>query len=410
MRASLEIRTVPLDQLRAWADSVSFANSEEMTDDVWKDVLPTVEPERTLGVYDADQIVGGGSIYSFDTTVPGGAAVPSAGVTWIGIMPTHRRRGGLRQLMTAMFQNARARGEPLAVLWASEGSIYERFGYGLATLAGSIDLEKERAVLRTNEPAHGSVRLIDIDEAARTFPPIFEANRVHRPGFYTRSELWWRIDVLGDYTWTRRGMDRRFYALHETDGRPDAYAMYRVNHAWADGIPGSELHVSEIMAVDGDALREMWRFIFGVDLIKRIKMRANDPNDPLLLMLAEPRRLSLRLRDGLWLRVLDVPAALERRGYSADGSIVLEVRDEFVPDAGGRFRLTATGGHGAVERTTDAAEVALDASDLGAVYLGGFSFADLARAGRTRELVSGARARADTIFYSPAPAWCPQTF
>ena len=407
---SLEIRTVPADQLRGWADSVSFANSEEMTDDVWKDVLPTVEPERTLGVYDGDQIVGGGSIYSFDTTVPGGAAVPSAGVTWIGIMPTHRRRGGLRQLMTGMFQNARDRGEPLAVLWASEGSIYERFGYGLATLAGSIDLERERAVLRSTEPAHGSVRLIDIDEAARTFPPIFEANRVRRPGFYSRNELWWRIDVLGDYKWTRRGMDRKFYALHETDGRPDAYAMYRVNHAWADGIPGSELHVSEIMAVDGDALREMWRFIFGIDLIKRIKMRANDPNDPLLLMLAEPRRVSLRLRDGLWLRVLDVPAALERRAYSADGTIVLELRDEFVPDAGGRFRLTAQGGRGAVERTTDAAELALDASDLGAVYLGGFSFADLARAGRTHELVSGARARADAFFYSPAPAWCPQTF
>jgi predicted acetyltransferase len=406
----IEVRRVPPDELRGWADSVSFANSEEMTDEIWRDVVPLIEPERTLGVFDGDQVVGGGSIFSFDVIVPGGAAVPSAGVTWIGIMPTHRRQGGLRQLMTAMFQNARERNEPLAVLWASEGSIYQRFGYGLSTFASSIDLERERAILLSREPAQGTVRLVEIDEAKKLFPPIFERNLATIPGFYSRSDTWWDIETLADFKWARRGMDRRFYAVHETDGVPDAYAMYRARHDWQNGVPGTELNVNEIMAVDGAALREMWRFIFGIDLVKRITNRSGSVKEPLALMVTEPRRLNLRFRDGMWLRVLDVPAALERRTYAADGTVVLDINDEFTPEAGGRFRLTTNGGRGSVERTEAAPDIELEARDLGALYLGGFSLSDLARADRTHELTPGSRARADAMLRTDVVPWCPQTF
>ena len=406
----IEVRLVPQDELRGWANSVSYANSEEMTDEIWRDVVPLIEPDRTLGVFDAAQVVGGGSIFSFDVTVPGGAAVPSAGITWIGIMPTHRRQGGLRQLMTAMFQNARERNEPLAVLWASEGSIYQRFGYGLSTFASSIDLERERATLLSREPASGTVRLIDVAEAKKLFPPIFERSLASVPGFYSRSDTWWDIETLADFTWARRGMDRRFFAIHETDGVPDAYAMYRARHDWQNGVPGTELNVSEIMAVDGGGLREMWRFIFGIDLVKRITNRNGSINEPLALMVAEPRRLNFRLRDGLWLRVLDVKAALERRTYAADGTVVLDINDDFTPDEGGRFRLTTSGGRGTVERTDDAADIALESRDLGALYLGGFSLAELARAGRTRELTPGSRARADAMLRTDIAPWCPATF
>jgi len=407
---AIDIRTVPVPELRRWAESVSYANSEELGDDVWRDVAPEVEPERTFGAYDGDQVVGGGSIFTFDVTVPGGAAVPSAGVTWIGIMPTHRRRGALRALMTRMFEDARARGEPLAVLWASEGSIYQRFGYGLSTLASAIDLERDRAQLVSTRSPSGTVRLVDAAEARSLFEPIFEHNRSAIPGFYSRSPVWWDIEILGDFKWARRGFERKFYAVHEQDGRVDAYAMYHVRNDWTNSVPGSELQVLEILALDGDALRDMWRYLFGVDLIKRITTRHGPATEPLMLMVAEPRRVNLRVGDGMWLRVLDVAEALQRRGYSADGALVIEVHDEFVPDAGGRFQLITSGGHGVVQRTRDRADIALDAADLGAVYLGGFSFADLARAGRTEELASGARARADAMFHSATPPWCPQTF
>jgi predicted acetyltransferase len=407
---SIEIRTVPANDLRRWVDSVAVANSEEIDDQVWSDVRPTVEADRTFGAYDGEDIVGGGSIYSFDVTVPGGEAVPSAGITWVGIMPTHRRQGALRQLMSRMFDDARRRAEPLAVLWASEGSIYQRFGYGLSTLASSVDLERERAIFNSAAEPFGATHVISIDDAREAFTPIFESNRARIPGFYSRSQIWWDVEVLADFKWSRRGFDKRFFALHETDGHADAYAMYRVRHDWVNSVPGSELQVGEIMALDGDALREMWRFIFGIDLIKRYTTRSGPIDEPLLLMVAEPRRVNLRLRDGMWLRILDVPEALQRRGYSADGTIVLDIADNFLPDVGGRFRVTTSGGRGQVERTDDAPDLEVDASDLAAVYLGGFTFEGLARAGRTNEIAPGARARADAMFYSAAPAWCPQTF
>lgn len=407
---AIDVRVVPQADLRAWAESISSANSEELGDEVWRDVEPTVEPDRTLGVYDGNQLVGGGSVFSFDVTVPGGEAVPSAGVTWIGIMPTHRRRGGLRQLMTAMIDEARRRGEPLAVLWASEGSIYQRFGYGLSTLSTTIELDRDRAVLLASDPPSGSVRLIDREEARRLFPPIYEHNSRHVPGFYLRSATWWDVEVLADFKWARRGFDRKFYAVHERDGVADAYAIYRVRHDWANSVPGSELNVNEIMALDGAALREMWRYIFGVDLIKRITTRAGGPDEPLMLMLAEPRRVNLRVRDGVWLRVLDVPAAMARRRYAADGSVVIEVRDEYMPQAGGRFRLATRAGRGTAEPTHDGPDIVMDAADLGAIYLGGFSLNDLARAGRTTEVTSGARARADAMLATGITPWCPQVF
>ncbi len=407
----IDIKKVPASDLYGWVQSVGYANSEHIPEQDWRDIAPTVEPDRTFGAYDGDQLVGGGSIFSFDVTVPGGAAVPSAGITWVGIMPTHRRRGALRQLMTSMFDDAEQRREPLAVLWASEGSIYQRFGYGLSTVASSIEIEHERAILVPPNPPSGNVRIVEEGEARRLFEPIFEHNRARIPGFFSRNDTWWQIEVLADFKWARRGFERRFYAIHESEsGQPDAYAMYRVKQEWANSVPGSELAVMEIMALDGDALREMWRFIFGVDLVKRITTRSGSAHEPLMLMLAEPRRVNLRVRDGMWLRILDVVAALERRGYSADGTLVLEVRDEFMPHAGGRFRLTTSGGRGTVARTDDAADIDLEATDLGAVYLGGFTLGDLARAGRTRELRSGARARADAMLYSPVEAWCPEVF
>jgi predicted acetyltransferase len=407
----IEIRTVAPTDLYAWARSIGHANSEEIDEQDFRDIEPEVEPDRTFGAYDGDQIVGGGSIFSFDLTVPGGAAVPSAGITWIGIMPTHRRQGALRQLMMRMIADAVARHEPLAVLWASEGSIYQRFGYGLATRNAAFDMERDRAVLASAAAATGRTRLVEIEEARHLFPPIFEANRVRTPGFYSRSQTWWDVDVLSDFKWARRGFERKFYAVHESDdGVPDAYAMYRVRQEWTNSVPGSELSVLEMMATDGVALREMWRFILGVDLIKRITTRTADPDQPLVLMVLEPRRVNLVVRDGLWLRVVDVVAALERRGYAADDSVVLDIDDTFVPSAGGRFRLTTTAGRGLVERTDDVADIALAAEDLGALYLGDQTFDSLFRAGRTTELTTGARARADAMLRTEVRPWCPQIF
>lgn len=407
---SFEIRGVAPDRLREWLTAVESASGEEPAEEAWPYVEAVIESDRVLGAYDGDRIVGGGAAFRYRLTVPGGTTIAAAGVTAVGVMPTHRRRGILRQLMVEQLRDARARGEIVAILWASEGSIYGRFGYGLGALNGRIDIERDRAVFAGPHAARGEFRLIDRQEALSVFPKVYDPVCAVTPGFVERSRNWWENDVLPDLQAYRRGAGKKFYALHERDGRPVGYVLYRVISEWGDVGSLSVLQVQEVIALDADALRETWQFVFGVDLVHRIRARVGPVDHPLLLMLLEPRRLALRAVDGLWLRITDVPAALTARGYRGSASVVVDVADQFMPDAAGRWRLTVTDGVAAVEATEDAADLVLDTSDLAAVYLGAFSFSQLARAGRTQELTEGARAKADDLFATPIRPWCPQVF
>ncbi|HSH21849.1 MAG TPA: GNAT family N-acetyltransferase, partial [Candidatus Caenarcaniphilales bacterium] len=371
---TIEVRHVPIGRLREWIEAVETAFGEEVREAHWADLQRILEPERVLGAFDGERIVGGGAAFSFRLTVPGGRAVPAGGVTAVGVMPTHRRRGILTQLMRTQLADIRRRGEPVAILWASEGSIYQRYGYGLASANGSFEIDRERTAFREATPRTGEMRLVSRDEAARLFPLVYEVVRRATSGFYERSSTWWEVEVLADPEYARRGASRKFYALHERDGRPAAYAIYRIRPDWGEGVTKSTLAVDELMAVDAAATREMWRYVFGVDLIAWITVRLGPADHPLLLMLAEPRRFGLRVRDGLWLRILDVPAALAGRGYAADGSIVLQVDDAFLPQLGGRWRLSVADGRASVETTEEAAELAVETTDLAATYLGGFTF------------------------------------
>jgi predicted acetyltransferase len=325
-------------------------------------------------------------------------------------MPTHRRQGALRQLMLRQLSDVKAKGEPAALLWASEGGIYQRFGYGLASLAGSIDVERDRAAFRTPAEWSGTVRLIDAAEAAKVFPPVHDAIAAVTPGFYERNAAWWESQILADPEQWRRGASRKFYLLHERDGRPTGYAMYRIKSEWGDVGTKSVLRVTEWMALDPAATHDVWRYLFGVDLIAKIASGPGPVDHPLLLMLEEPRRLAMRIGDGLWLRLVDVPAALSTRSYAADGELVIEVDDQVMPEVGGRWRMAVRQGRADVSPTDAPPAVRLDITDLGAVYLGGFSFAELSRAGRGQECVSGALERADRMFATDRAPWCPHVF
>jgi predicted acetyltransferase len=406
---AIDIRTVPPDQLRHWLDTVNMAFGEPTDEQQWQLDKQLFEPSRVLGAYDGPALVGGGAAFSFRMTVPGGASLPTAGVTAVGVLPTHRRQGILRGLMARQLDDVRRAGEPLAALWASEGSIYQRFGYGLGTLMGSIDLERERAAFRAPVAAVGAVRLVDRDEARKLMPPVYDAVCAATPGFVDRGPAWWD-ERLADIEAQRRGAGPQFRAIYERDGLVRGYVRYRIKLEWSDTGSASTLIVNELLGTDPLAEQQLWRYLFGVDLIARIKGRFGPARHPLLLMLAEPRRLALRTSDGLWLRIVDVPGALGARGYAADGSIVLEVSDQFLPVAAGRWRLTARDRSGRLEVTTDPADLVLDTTDLAAVYLGAFSFADLARAGRTHELTPGAWARADALFASSVAPWSSTAF
>ncbi len=406
---TIEIRDLRPDELRPWLEAVETAFGEGVREERIAGFERIIERDRMLAAVDGDTIVGGGAIFSLGLTIPGGE-LPAAGVTAVGIMPTHRRRGALTELMRRQFRDARARQEPLAILWASEGSIYQRFGYGLASLSSTLELPQARGVFRTKVEPEGRIRFIDRDEATRIFPPVHDRIRRETPGFITRTAAHWDVEVLDDPAWRRNGAGPRFLTVHEVGGVPEGYLIYRIREDWDWTGFKSTLEVRELMAATHRALRELWSFCFGVDLVATVRSVLGRPDHPLLLMLTEPRRLKLTLADALWLRILDVPGALTARGYAASDRLVLELTDVFLPDQAGRWTLDTTGDRPRVERTEAPPDLALDITDLGAIYLGTFAPSELARAGRTSQITPGAISRADAVFATAQRPWCPEVF
>jgi predicted acetyltransferase len=400
---AVEVRNPAEDELRAAMVAGETSFGEELKDEDFGRHSKTMPLERFFAAYDDGRPVGTAGAYPFRLTIPGGE-LAAGGVTWVGVLPSHRRRGILRQMMRRQLDDLHERGEPLAILWASEAAIYGRFGYGIAAPAMRIDAERARFGWRNDPGPTGAVRLVDRDEARRTFPPLYDAVRSDIPGFVTRNDDWWEQYRLSDPEHWRRGAGPKFFALLELDGEPAGFATYRIKPGWEEGYSTGQLLVGDAVAISSAATRELWRFLFGVDLVARVQGRI-DPGLPLFLMVTDPRNVQLRVTDGLWLRLVDLEAALAGRAYASDGFVVAELRDDFCPWNAGRWRLGPE-----PARTDDEPELELDVADLASVYLGAFDFHRLAAAERVRELKPGALDRASVLFRTSRPPHCPEDF
>lgn len=400
----LEYRSPNTDEVASVLRAVTSAFGEELKDEDlerWRQVMPV---DRVLAAWDAGRPVGVAASWPFELTVPGGV-VPAAGVTWVGVLPSHRRRGILRELMRRQLDDVHERGEPLAILWASEAPIYGRFGYGIAAPETFMDAERGAFALRDDPGPRGSVRLLTADEAFELFPPLYESARLERPGSVSRSADWWKHVLLADPEHWRDGYGPKFFALLEIDGDPAGYAMYRVKPNWDEGTPRGDLRVVEAFAISPEATAELWRFLFGVDLVVRVKSGRVDPAWTLALMVTDARRLHLSFAEGLWLRLVDLGAGLRARGYASAEPAVLQIADDLFERNAGRWSVGPEPG-----RTEAAADVALDIADLASAYLGAFTFERLAAAGRARELRPGGLARATALFSTPIAPYCPEGF
>ena len=359
--------------------------------------------ERMHAAFEAGEVVGGGGAFTFDLSVPGGS-LPCAGVSVVGTYPTHRRRGVLRSLMRAQLDDVQARGEPIAALWASEETIYGRFGYGLASWAGEVSIPREANAFAAPLERRGRVRFVSPEEAQELFPPIWDSLFAQRPGVFARSQTWWETRRLR-MPEEEAAQPRRFVVL-DLDGATQAYAIYRTKGGFENGASIGRLEVMEAIGATPQATAEIWRFLLDVDWIATVAMSQLPPDHPLFFLLANPRRMRYRMGDGLWMRLVDVGTALSGRAYAGDGSVVFEVRDEFCPWNEGRWRLAG----GVAERTQEPAELVLDVGALGSAYLGAVSFGQLRDAFRVEELAAGAVERADALFaWRPLP-WCPEIF
>jgi predicted acetyltransferase len=362
-----------------------------------------VGEERMHAAFEDGEVVGGAGAFTFDLSVPGGS-LPCAGVTIVGVYPTHRRRGVLREMMRAQLDDVHERGEPIAALWASEETIYGRFGYGISSWCGEVNVPRDRGEYARPLERRGRVRSVTPDDAADLFPPVWDALKAQRPGVFARSDSWWRDRVLRTPD-EQKGTPKRLVVL-ELDGEVQAYAIYKTTSQFESFVSQGKLDVVEAVGSSPQATAEIWRYLLDVDWMATIHAALIPPDHPLFMLLASPRRSRYVRWDALWVRLVDVGAALSGRAYAAEGSVVIDVRDAFCPWNEGRWKLEG----GEASRTDDRADIALDVDALASAYLGAVSFAELRDALRAEELVSGAIGRADVVFgWRPLP-WCPEIF
>jgi predicted acetyltransferase len=402
----IEIRTITEDERVDWIRATDTAFSSTAKDDEIEAWLPVLETDRSFAAVDGSSIVGTSAAITFRMMVPGEARVPTAGVTMVGVHPTHRRRGLNTRMMRAILDQAADRGEPLAALFASEGAIYGRFGYGLAGLLGEIRADSARtAFVRGYEP-RGRVELLSKEEALPLIDRVYDA--ALRPGGVERHV------ALRDQNFATVGEDKDhpwMYAVHlDEQGEADAYAVYWVKHDWAESLPAGTMNLKECVASTPSGYADIWRYLFDVDLVATVEAWNRPVDEPLLHLVREPRRLRFSVGDGLWLRLVDVVASLEARRYAMDGRVVFEIEDPFRPETSGNYELIAEGAVGRSARTDADADLSGSVNLLAATYLGGTSFQQLARAGQVVEHSVGALNRADAMFASTPAPWCVADF
>ncbi len=394
-----------LDTFRITSE-IAFGESPLLDPESTREWLSRHEMDRDVAAFEHGQMVGTAGAYSVRMTVPGGVSIPVAAVTDVTVLPTHSRRGIGTMLMRDQLERVRDRGEPAAALWASESVIYGRWGYGMAMQTEAVSIDTRHSRFQNQVTPRGNMRIVTVDEAMGIFPGVWERATPRWPGFMTRKPEFLNRTLATPNPEPSPGESCLFLAVYEESGSIDGYVMYRI----LPGSDGRSLKIIELIPTTDPAHAALWRYCFDVDLIWRVSNDLTPVDDPLWWMLADPRRLKRTRYDAVWLRVVDVPAALSARKYLTAGKLVIAVVDEFCHWAGGRFELDATEAGATCKPTRKEPDLAMGIAELSAGYLGGADFGAMARAARIEERSYGALRRADMLFASERAPWCPFDF
>jgi predicted acetyltransferase len=406
-----DIRPITSDEFPTFARAAGRAFGEHVRDEEIDLERKIFDMKDSIGVFDGSRMVGTGVLFPFELTVPGGGRVPAGGVSWISVQPDYRRKGILTAMMRRQLEDIPGRGEKLGILYASESVIYGRFGYGMATSQARYEIDTRHRHLVRKPDAPGTVRLIDKDEAAKLLPPAYRRAASCQPGALSLSPNWWEYWLTDPERWWRDSSGR-FYAVYEAKrGKPEGFVAYRISGKWDGGFAQNKLMVMMMVAATPAARVALWQFCLEVDLVTTVNAPGSLPEEPLRWMLADPRRLTVKnYGDGLWARLVDIPACLEARRYLTEGELVLEVTDRFCEGNGGRFLLAGSPEGATCRPSRRSPDLRMQVDDLGAIYLGGATPSVLAEAGRIEETKRGALRRADLMFASERPPFCPVGF
>lgn len=402
LASDYDIRVLEPDEYRAANDVFSGSlHHAPLPDDRWELAKGTFEPGRTFGAFHGDAIIGCASSWASRLAVPGGAVLPMAMVSKVGVRADHTRRGVLTGLMRAQMSGL---AEPFATLRASEARIYGRFGYGVATRGRFVTITTAKATTHPDAPVGGRIRFVGLDEAVDLLPEIYRRIGPTRPGWVCRDGYWWG-SMRGH---AAREKDPVTFAIHHGPDGDDGFAVYVVRR---DHVNPTVLELDDLIAGTPQAWASLWRFLCTVDLVREVKAHYQPVDEPLEQLFLDRRAVNTtRVEDETWLRIVDVPAALAARTFGAvsgrSESVVIEVRDSLLPANSGRYRI----GDGPARPVGEPAELVLDVAELAAIYLGDIRPSALAVAGRLTAVKDEAVAVADRLFAVPTTPWAGTYF
>lgn len=401
------VRRIEDSEFDALVDTFSLVFGYERNEEQRARFRRIFELDRTRCAFEGRHMVGTAGAFSLELTIPGGT-VACGGTSFVAVLPSHRRRGVLRKLMESHLEDVADRAEPIAALWASESSIYGRFGFGQASERVDITIPRSHVDLHRLAPTPAEVRLVDREQAVALLPGLYDSARRHWPGFLARSQGWWEVRRFHDSPDSRDGASAYRYAVAYQGRKAAGYVQYRFKPDWSGDHGSGQVIVHDLVSVDPEPTAGLWSYVLNHDLCKEIVAEGRSPSDPILDLLAAPRRAVRHPGDGIWVRLVDIPAALAARHYSTDGGLTIEVAS--ADRVRGRtVRLEVEDGRASCAKTTRRADLTLDLEDLGACYLGRARFAELAVAGRVSGSPTVLR-RADAMFtWHPQP-WCPEIF
>jgi len=408
-------RVIEPDELDAVVDlsATVFGQGPVASESYRRELTMVAEVDRTFVVEDGPTVVGTGGNFTFDVALPGGHSVPLTAVTEVGVLPTHRRRGVLNAIMGALLDQGVERGEAVAGLTASEGSIYGRYGYGVAARFQTVVVDTTRSaeVVDLGAADPGRLRLVTDAEAVDLRPAVWERHWRRTPGELGRNAAWWRMLAL-DPSEDRGGASARYVVVHDdADGIPDGFAVYRIKEGGAPGGEYFELQIADLASADEQVEAILLRYLMDVDLVRQLRWRDAPVDLALRWRLVDPRSVKVEQeRDFLWLRPLDVARCLSARSYAAEGGGVLEVVDARRPEIGGRFALDAGPDGTDCARVSVEPDVVLGMAQLGALLLGGVTWSTLQRAGVVEERTPGTVDRLDAAFRPTRAPHCTTGF
>jgi predicted acetyltransferase len=405
------VHPVPVEEVPGWAETMAITFLSDPTDEGNRRNVERLQrswlPDRFWGARADGRWVATLGGWPRTVTVPGGDAVPADALTMVTVAATHRRRGLLTTMLTESLHAARDRGDAVSILWAAEWPIYWRFGYAPATVNVNYALHPRVPGGRLQRGA-GNLRRVDAAELGAIAPDIFARAARQRAGNIDRPGSWWSSSLgLDGYPQPRYDGKWPTQIVHDGPDGPDGYV------AWIANEHEASVDVLDLCTATEAAYRGLWAYLSSLDLVEKVTVRRRPVDEPVRWLLPDGRALRQdEAMDGIWVRLLDVPAALAARRYAVPERLVFEVVDDDIGGfAAGRYVLEG-GPDGAkcLPSTVDTPDLRVHQRALAAAYLGGPSLHSQLIAGRVDELSPGALRRADAMFATPLAPWCATGF